>query len=63
MAEKITPHQATPILVNAPKAMCDGPEFSKHPRVFLKFEHGQVTCPYCGNDFRQSERVDADKSY
>lgn len=58
MAEKITPSQKESILVNDQKAICDGPEESKHPRVFLKFEESQVTCPYCGNDFRQSDRVD-----
>jgi uncharacterized Zn-finger protein len=58
MAEKIIPHQKKSILVNNTKAVCEGPKTGKHPKVFLKFENGQVTCPYCGNDFRQSNRVD-----
>ncbi len=58
MAEKITPHQKDSILVNNIKAVCNGPKESKHPKVYLKFENKQVTCPYCGNDFKQSDRVD-----
>jgi uncharacterized Zn-finger protein len=58
MSEKIAPKQDTTILVNDTKAVCGGPKESKHPIVYLKFENGQVTCPYCGNDFRQSDRVD-----
>ena len=59
MSEKIVPQQKESILINGDKAICDGPGTDKHPRVFLKFENEQVTCPYCGNDFRQSDRVDS----
>ena len=58
MSEKITPRQKNTILVNGIKTTCEGPKNGKHPKVYLKLENGQVTCPYCGNDFRQSNRVD-----
>lgn len=33
---------------------CDGPEFSKHPRVFLTIpdEQTQIYCPYCSRLYK-----------
>lgn len=42
--------------INTEKAFCDGPEFSKHPRVFLTVkgtEKNEVVCPYCGHVFKK----------
>mgnify|MGYP002777545682 FL=1 len=34
------------------KVHCDGPEFSKHPRIYLTIgPDGQVVCPYCSRQF------------
>jgi uncharacterized Zn-finger protein len=34
------------------KVVCDGPEFSKHPRIYLSIgAEGEVTCPYCSRQF------------
>jgi len=34
------------------KVACDGPEFSKHPRIYLTIgTAGEVTCPYCSRHF------------
>lgn len=31
---------------------CDGPSFSKHPRVYLGMtDEGKVVCPYCSRQF------------
>ena len=36
------------IETNQKRVACDGPEFSKHPRVYLTMgDDGTVVCPYC----------------
>lgn len=33
---------------NQKRVACDGPEFSKHPRVYLTMgDDNTVVCPYC----------------
>ena len=58
MAEPILVGQKDDVVVvNTLRVACDGPVFSKHPRVFLtmvdnaagKPEH--VVCPYCSRVF------------
>ncbi len=37
-----------------PKVSCDGPDFSRHPRIYLTIptEQSQVFCPYCSRVFK-----------
>jgi uncharacterized Zn-finger protein len=58
MAEPITPAAKTDIITTGERRVaCDGPAFSKHPRVYLTMvddAHGKphhVVCPYCSRTF------------
>lgn len=43
--------------------MCDGPVFSRHPRVYLAMVDDtrgrptQVVCPYCSHIFKYDDRL------
>ncbi len=40
------------LTVTTRKVACDGPEFSKHPRVYLTIgTEGEIFCPYCSRHF------------
>ena len=40
------------MVVKTRKVACDGPEFSKHPRIYLTIgSEGEVFCPYCSRHF------------
>ena len=35
---------------------CSGAESSKHPRVYLLIQEGEITiCPYCSKEFKNEE--------
>jgi len=35
------------------KVACDGPEFSRHPRIYLNMAaDNQIFCPYCSRLFK-----------
>ena len=60
MSEHIQAKSAEVIKVTSEKIHCDGPEFSKHPRVYLTLkggEEGEVVCPYCSRIFRLDATV------
>ena len=43
---------ADKVVATSRKVACDGPEFSKHPRVFLTIgPEGEIFCPYCSRHF------------
>jgi uncharacterized Zn-finger protein len=42
---------ADTILVDARIVACDGGDSLGHPRVFLKIEDRDVTCPYCSRHY------------
>ena len=52
MSEKITPTTHDIVKVNQKRVVCDGPEFSKHPRVYLTIDGDEVVCPYCGRIYQ-----------
>lgn len=55
MSENIQATTSEVIKTAKKRVACDGPELSKHPRVFLTVEGGEqdeVVCPYCGRIFR-----------
>lgn len=59
MSEAIQTQEKTEIqVVNTQEVACDGPTFSKHPRVYLTMvddENGNpqaVACPYCSKTFK-----------
>lgn len=59
MAEAILPVEKEDIVVTGElRVACDGPVFSKHPRVYLTMvddAHGKpdnVVCPYCSRVFQ-----------
>lgn len=53
MSEAITPLNTETVTTGHKRVACDGPTFSKHPRVYLTMvddAQGQptnVVCPYC----------------
>lgn len=57
MSEAITPHNTETVTTPHKRVACDGPTFSKHPRVYLTMvddTHGNptsVVCPYCSRVF------------
>lgn len=54
MAEPIAATNAETIRTSNKKVWCDGPEFSKHPRIYLTTEDNlqhTVVCPYCSRTF------------
>lgn len=57
MAEPIKATNDEVILTDESRVACDGPEFSKHPRVYLTLDdnvEGEVVCPYCSRVFRKT---------
>lgn len=55
MSEYIKATLSDVIPTALPRVACGGPEFSRHPRVFLTVKGGEkdeVVCPYCGRIFR-----------
>lgn len=53
MSEPIKPTNAETTVVTEKKVHCDGPEFSKHPRVYLNMgDENHVVCPYCSHVFK-----------
>ena len=50
-------------VVDAVKVVCDGPGFSRHPRVFLTMvddaqgKPDHVVCPYCSHVFKFSGKA------
>lgn len=59
MAEKIVQDKALEIIESHEKeVVCDGPEFSKHPRVYLNMgKDDYVVCPYCSRRFQLSKQA------
>ena len=54
------PASPSPIVIEAADlpAHCPNPAmplWSSHPKVFLEFDHGQATCPYCGTQYQLAE--------
>ncbi|MAI08606.1 MAG: zinc-finger domain-containing protein [Magnetococcales bacterium] len=59
MSEYIKPTTEEIEYVSVAKVACDGPKFSKHPRVFLTVDGGtqnEVVCPYCGKVFKKEQK-------
>lgn len=59
MSEYIKPSTTEVEYVTASKVACDGPKFSKHPRVYLTVDGGtknEVVCPYCGRIFKKEQK-------
>jgi uncharacterized Zn-finger protein len=59
MSEYIKPTTNEIEYVSSAKIVCDGPKFSKHPRVFLTVDGGaknEVVCPYCGRVFKKEQK-------
>ncbi|MAF31776.1 MAG: zinc-finger domain-containing protein [Magnetococcales bacterium] len=59
MSEYIKPTTTEVEYVTSDKVACDGPKFSKHPRVYLTVVGGtknEVVCPYCGRIFRHEQK-------
>lgn len=60
MSEAITPHNAETVTTPHKRVACDGPAFSKHPRVYLTMVDDaqgnptSVVCPYCSRVFLYS---------
>ena len=59
MSEPITTSKKSDVVtVEAVRVACDGPVFSKHPRVYLtmvddaKGKPDHVVCPYCSRVFK-----------
>jgi len=53
MAEPIKATNKDITEVTTKKVHCDGPEFSKHPRVYLNMgDENTVVCPYCSHVFK-----------
>lgn len=61
MAEKIVQDKALEIIESHEKEVsCDGPEFSKHPRVYLNMgKEVYVVCPYCSRHYELSKQAKA----
>lgn len=61
MAEKIIQAKALEIIESDEKEVqCDGPKFSKHPRVYLNMGNEDfVVCPYCSRKFALSKQAKA----
>tara|TARA_R110000868_G_scaffold218576_1_gene468939 strand:+ start:84359 stop:84547 length:189 start_codon:yes stop_codon:yes gene_type:complete len=59
MSEYIKSNDEKVSYIATEKVACDGPKFSKHPRVYLTVKGGkenEVVCPYCGHTFRKEEK-------
>jgi uncharacterized Zn-finger protein len=58
MSEPITPTNIETQATGERKVACDGPSFSKHPRVYLTMVDDadgapvDVVCPYCSRVFK-----------
>lgn len=55
MSEAIKATTEEVVIISEKRVACDGPEFSKHPRVFLTVDGGkkdEVVCPYCGRIYK-----------
>lgn len=65
MSEPITPHNAETVATPHKRVACDGPTFSKHPRVYLTMvddaagNPASVVCPYCSRVFLYAPNEDA----
>lgn len=64
MAEPITTaHKSETIETGHKRVACDGPVFSKHPRVFLtmvddaKGHPDHVVCPYCSRVYHYNHKL------
>jgi uncharacterized Zn-finger protein len=64
MAEPILATEKEDVVISGQrKVVCDGPSFSKHPRVFLtmvddaKGKPSHVVCPYCSRTFKYNEKL------
>ena len=60
MSENIQATTGDILYTDAERVACDGPDFSKHPRVYLTLKGGvenEVVCPYCGKTFRKKKSV------
>ena len=56
MSEAIKPTTNEVITTEQDRVACDGPEHSKHPRVYLTIKggtEGEVVCPYCGRIYKK----------
>jgi uncharacterized Zn-finger protein len=57
MSEAIIPHNTETVTTPHKRVACDGPVFSKHPRVYLTMVDDtagnpvSVVCPYCSRVF------------
>lgn len=58
MSEPIVPRNEETVVTGERRVACDGPAFSKHPRVYLTMVDdingapASVVCPYCSRVFR-----------
>lgn len=58
MSEPIVPQNSETVETGERRVACDGPAFSKHPRVYLTMVDdadgapASVVCPYCSRVFR-----------
>lgn len=65
MSEPITTaHKDDVVHTGERRVVCDGPAFSKHPRVYLtmvdnaKGQPDHVVCPYCSRSFLYDAALD-----
>ena len=59
MSENISTKNKEEIIETDQKRVsCDGPEFSKHPRVYLSMtEDDTVVCPYCSRVYKYNKKA------
>lgn len=54
MSEPIKAHKEDIVVTKHQRVSCDGPDWGKHPRVYLNINDGEtfVVCPYCSRTFQ-----------